>query len=239
MGSIIDSALGTYVVTDQSKKDEHVGSYLNIRASIDISKPLRRSLLLRIDGEQRDIFHPDYWRSIGCWFGLSPERHWSIQAPSSSSVSDFTDVDMILPADKVTSVMERSTGLIAISGLGEATRVVTAHQPTEDLGSPSIPVLLDLNCLAHLDMEPLTELNINWGNFPTSTPIEPCMVSHVNDGCRDMPSIAWDLNLCIDDDDPNLRTSLAPRPLSLQAHTSLASYDQNSYVGPPSRVVGL
>lgn len=55
MGSIIGSALGDYIVTDQSKKNERLGSYLRIRVSIDVDKPLRRSLRLRLDGEPIEV----------------------------------------------------------------------------------------------------------------------------------------------------------------------------------------
>lgn len=55
MGSLIGSHLGTYIVTDQSRKEDRFGSYLRIRVSIDITKPLRRSLLLRLDGEPLEV----------------------------------------------------------------------------------------------------------------------------------------------------------------------------------------
>ncbi|BFG35625.1 hypothetical protein CerSpe_218990 [Prunus speciosa] len=130
MGSVIGNALGEYIVTKYSKKEERVGSYLCIRVSIDVNRPLRRCLLMHLDGKheevalryekisvtccwyglichsegtcstqpppnaddlqklygqwfQFNIFQPNYWRQKGRRFGLSPERQFSIQAPSS------------------------------------------------------------------------------------------------------------------------------------------------------------
>ncbi|CAB4286507.1 unnamed protein product [Prunus armeniaca] len=55
MGQMIGTALGGYVVTDQSKKVDCLGSYLRIRARIDVTKPLRRSLNLRLDGDLVEV----------------------------------------------------------------------------------------------------------------------------------------------------------------------------------------
>ncbi|BFG34216.1 hypothetical protein CerSpe_204900 [Prunus speciosa] len=48
MRKIIGDALGGYMVTDQSKKMEKLGSYLCIRVTLNFSKLLRWSLLLRL-----------------------------------------------------------------------------------------------------------------------------------------------------------------------------------------------
>ncbi|CAL2258857.1 unnamed protein product [Prunus armeniaca] len=58
MGQMIGTALGGYVVTDQSKKVDCLGSYLRIRARIDVTKPLRRSLNLRLDGDLVEMIRP-------------------------------------------------------------------------------------------------------------------------------------------------------------------------------------
>lgn len=274
MGSIIGNALGTHVVTDQSKKGELVGSYLRIRASIDISKPLRRSLMLRIDGEQveidiryeklpltcywcgvighsegtcssqpspdaddlqkpygqwfqRDTFHPNYRRASGRRFGLSPERPWSIRAPPSTSVSEDADVDMLPPVAGATLAMERSTGPHDSPNLWEGPRAVTSSHPTRNIGSPSIPTLPDLNCPAPPEMALMTDLNINWENAPTSTPMGPCMASHVIN--------AWDLNFSINVANPMHGTLPASCPLSMQTHANSGCFDQTPHVEPPPR----
>ncbi|KAL6269664.1 hypothetical protein ACE6H2_026575 [Prunus campanulata] len=52
MGKEIGTALGNFVVTDQSKRNDCYGSYLRIRVGIDISKPLRRCMPVRLPGGQ-------------------------------------------------------------------------------------------------------------------------------------------------------------------------------------------
>lgn len=55
MGRMIGTAQGGYVVIDQSKKVDYLGSYLRICARIDVTKPLRRSLILRLDGDLLEV----------------------------------------------------------------------------------------------------------------------------------------------------------------------------------------
>ncbi|BFG30372.1 hypothetical protein CerSpe_166460 [Prunus speciosa] len=51
MGSMIGEALGGYVVTDPSRKEVQLGSCLGVRTLVDLTKPLRQSLILRLDRE--------------------------------------------------------------------------------------------------------------------------------------------------------------------------------------------
>lgn len=48
MGKLISDALGTYVVTDQSRRGECLGIYLCIRVLLDVGRPLRRWLAVRL-----------------------------------------------------------------------------------------------------------------------------------------------------------------------------------------------
>ncbi|KAI5337577.1 hypothetical protein L3X38_016848 [Prunus dulcis] len=52
MGKEIGTTLGDFVVTDQSKRTDCYGSYLRIKVGIDISKPLRRCMPVRLPGGQ-------------------------------------------------------------------------------------------------------------------------------------------------------------------------------------------
>ncbi|CAL8996959.1 unnamed protein product, partial [Prunus brigantina] len=55
MGKLIGETLGGYVLADRSKKAECMGSYLRVRIVIDITKPLHRSIVLRLDGETIEV----------------------------------------------------------------------------------------------------------------------------------------------------------------------------------------
>lgn len=48
MGKLIGEVLGTYVVTDQSRRGKRFGSYLRIRVILDIGTPLRRWLAVQL-----------------------------------------------------------------------------------------------------------------------------------------------------------------------------------------------
>lgn len=48
MGKLIGEALGTYVATDQSRRGDCLGSYLRIRVLLDVGRPLRRWLGVRL-----------------------------------------------------------------------------------------------------------------------------------------------------------------------------------------------
>lgn len=48
MGKLIGDTLGTYVVTDQSRRGDCFGSFLRIRVLLDVRRPLRRWLAVRL-----------------------------------------------------------------------------------------------------------------------------------------------------------------------------------------------
>ena len=55
MGQFIGNHIGVHVLTDQSRNGDIFGSILRIRVEIDITKPLRRSLLLSFQGTKVGI----------------------------------------------------------------------------------------------------------------------------------------------------------------------------------------
>ncbi|CAB4312376.1 unnamed protein product [Prunus armeniaca] len=48
MGRQIGEVLGNYIISDQSKRGVCVGSYLRVRVALDVTKPLRRCLYVRL-----------------------------------------------------------------------------------------------------------------------------------------------------------------------------------------------
>lgn len=52
MGEFIGKHIGVHVLTDQSRKGEPFGSILRIRIAMNVTAPLRRSLLLSIQGTE-------------------------------------------------------------------------------------------------------------------------------------------------------------------------------------------
>lgn len=59
MGKHIGEALGDYVVSDHSKKGEFSGNYLRIRVGLDVTKPLRRCMPVRLSDRHADIIWAD------------------------------------------------------------------------------------------------------------------------------------------------------------------------------------
>ncbi|BFG14566.1 hypothetical protein CerSpe_008400 [Prunus speciosa] len=55
MGKLIGDALGLHVVTDQSRRGECLGSYLRIRVLLDVSRPLRRWLAVRLPDDSGTV----------------------------------------------------------------------------------------------------------------------------------------------------------------------------------------
>lgn len=55
IGQFIRNYIGAHVLTDQSQKGDIFGSILCIRVEINITKPLRRSLLLSFQGTEVGI----------------------------------------------------------------------------------------------------------------------------------------------------------------------------------------
>lgn len=55
MWQFIGNQIGVHVLTNQNRKGDLFGSILRIRVEIDIKKPLRRSLLLSIQGTEVGI----------------------------------------------------------------------------------------------------------------------------------------------------------------------------------------
>lgn len=52
MGKEIGTTLVDFVVTDKNKRNDYYRSYMRIRVGIDISKPLRRCMPVRLPGGQ-------------------------------------------------------------------------------------------------------------------------------------------------------------------------------------------
>ena len=52
IGQFIGNQIGTHILTDQSRKGELLGNILRIRVELNINAPLRRSLLLSIQGTE-------------------------------------------------------------------------------------------------------------------------------------------------------------------------------------------
>lgn len=59
MGKHIGEALSEYVVSDQNKKGELSGNYLHIRVGLDVMKPLRRCMPMRISDRKADTIWAD------------------------------------------------------------------------------------------------------------------------------------------------------------------------------------
>ncbi|RXH90467.1 hypothetical protein DVH24_035231 [Malus domestica] len=55
MGRLIGNHLGEYVLADQSRKEEQFGSILRIRVRIDVHKPLRRCVVVKLDGRLLEV----------------------------------------------------------------------------------------------------------------------------------------------------------------------------------------
>ncbi|CAB4303994.1 unnamed protein product [Prunus armeniaca] len=91
---MIGQQIGEFVVSDQSKRGQCLGSYLKIRVALDITKPLRRCLPIQLpEGKvewidlryekllHEDILGPEYRRPLGRRFGISDPPGWSMKAP--------------------------------------------------------------------------------------------------------------------------------------------------------------
>ncbi|KAM1305899.1 hypothetical protein ACFX2H_008354 [Malus domestica] len=50
MGKFLGNILGEYVITDQSRKEEQFGSILHVRVRMDVRQPLRRFLIVHLEG---------------------------------------------------------------------------------------------------------------------------------------------------------------------------------------------
>ncbi|CAB4273544.1 unnamed protein product [Prunus armeniaca] len=84
---MIGQQIEEFVVSDQSKRGQCLGSYLRIRVALDITKPLRRCLPIQlpegkvewIDLRYEKLLHicylyilgPEYRRPLGRRFGIS------------------------------------------------------------------------------------------------------------------------------------------------------------------------
>ncbi|KAI5337744.1 hypothetical protein L3X38_017015 [Prunus dulcis] len=61
MGKHIGEALSEYVVSNQKKKGELSGNYLRIQVGLDVMKPFRRCMPVRISDRKVDTIWADIW----------------------------------------------------------------------------------------------------------------------------------------------------------------------------------